>query len=267
VIELRILGPLALQVNGEPVPLGPSQRILLLALLLARGPVDSARLADLVWDGVIPKGGAATLRSHVYHLRRALAGGAHQNEVHETLTTERLGWGFAYALQIPQERVDAARFERLVREGRGALSASLLGTASMLLTEALALWRGQPLADVADKPFAMAEVHRLQEMHRAATLARIEADVHLGLHHEVIGELEAMHQCWPEDDVLRRLLVTCLHRAGRVAEAARVCREGIELMLEEGLDVNSLQSLQRMILGLPLPPNLPGKGQQETAEP
>lgn len=247
-IDLQVLGPLALYVDGRPVRLGPIVRILLLCLLLAGQPVSARRLAELVWDGDEPEGWQVTLRSHVHHLRQALSGSRTSRDGGGTLITVRVGTAAWYGLRIPPDCVDMVRFERLVSEGRNAYGAGRYEHAASLLTAALALWRGQPMADIAGRPFAAAEIRRLDSLYRAARTGRAEVEVQLGRHREVIGELEAMLARWPTDDGLRRLLVGCLTRVERYGDAARVCRAGIELALEHGLDVTGLQALQRAVL-------------------
>ncbi|HXP22396.1 MAG TPA: BTAD domain-containing putative transcriptional regulator [Streptosporangiaceae bacterium] len=227
-------------------------RVLLLCLLLAGQPVPARRLAELVWDAAEPDGWQVTLRSHVYHLRRALKS-VSSADGPGVLVTERVGTTACYALRIPPESIDVVRFERLVAAGRIALDAADHPAAAALLADALALWRGQPLADVAGRSFAVPEVRRLESLHRFARTARIEADIALGRHREVIGDLEGMLARWPTDDLLRRLLVGCLCRAGRYSDAARACRDGIELALAHGLDVTSLEALQRDVLLAALP--------------
>jgi DNA-binding SARP family transcriptional activator len=248
-IDMRILGPLAVRVDGRPIGLGPRLRVLLLSLVVASGqPVPASRLADLVWPGGEPDGWPATLRSHVCHLRRALAGTGQADAADAVLVTERVGAASCYALRIPREMIDAACFEQLVTEGRSMLAAGRHATAAALLREALALWRGTPLADVAGQPFAVSEIRRLEALYRTAQMGRIEASMQLGLHREVIGDVEAMLARWPGDHGLLRLLVTCLCRSERPGEAAWACRAGIELALDQGLDISSLQALQRDVL-------------------
>jgi DNA-binding SARP family transcriptional activator len=253
-MDFRLLGPLVLVAGGKPIPLGPKQRVLLLALLLAGGRyVSSARLAELLWDGGAGERSSATLRSHVAHLRRSLeetTGGAGSRDglSGHPLHTERMGGGVAYALRVDREQVDATRFERLVTAGREQLGQARLSEAAASLAGALALWRGQPLADVVGRSFAAGEAKRLEALHRVAWTARVEVEAHLGRHGEVTGELEAMLARWPDDAGVRQLLVVCLHRASRTAEAARVCREGITLGVGEGLDVSILEALQRDLL-------------------
>ncbi len=252
-VDLQVLGSLRLLIRATPVSMGPRQRVLLLCLWLARGEVvPSVRLASMVWDDRRPDNWQTTLRSHVHHLRRAMNSVGNVRTADSVLVTERVGPAFGYALRIPRDMADAARFERLAEEGEQALAESRPADAAAALSRALALWRGQPLADIAGRSFAEPEIRRLEGLHRAVQTAKLETDVRRGLCREAIGELEALLACWPRDEGLRRLLVTCLCRAGRPADAAGACRAGIELALDQGLDVSGLQALQREVLhGLP----------------
>jgi hypothetical protein len=173
----------------------------------------------------------------------------------QVITAIRLGEECAYALLVSDDQVDAWRAERLLAQARKDLVAGKPEEASAVLGRALASWRGDPLADVADMPFARDEARRLGQMLRSIRQAKIEAAMGLGLHHDIIGELESMVTQWPDDLLLRHLLVLALHRLGRVADAARVCREGIEAMIDEGLEASGLQALQRQILAVA--PTLP----------
>jgi DNA-binding SARP family transcriptional activator len=250
-IDLKLLGPLVLVAGGRPVTLGPQQRILLLVLILAEGRrVPSGRLAALMWPGSESERIPATLRSHIAHLRRALdgsSGGARPKDSGSVLVTERLADGAAYSLRIDPNWLDIARFERLIADGRDHMADNRWHGATMSYGRALSLWRGRPFADVADRSFAAAEVRRLEALHRAALSGRAEADVHLQRHREVTGELQAMVARWPDDEALRELLVICLARTARTAEAARVCRDGILLALSQGLDP---APMERLLAGL-----------------
>lgn len=257
VIDVKLLGPLVLSAGGRQVVLGPQQRVLLLTLLLAKGRhVSSARLAELLWAGDGGERVPATLRSHVAHLRRAFdeiadEGGSALRGSSSWLVTERMAGGATYAVRLEPELIDVVRFERLASLGRDHLSAARWGEAAASFTDALALWRGRPFADVADRPFAAGEVRRPEEVHRAAWSGRVEAEVGLGRHREVTGELAAMVAHWPDDEDLRRLLAGCLARAGRMAEAAQVARDGIEHALSLGLDPSGMRALQGELLGGP----------------
>lgn len=157
------------------------------------------------------------------------------------------------------DRVDATQFERADAAGIGELHSGNFEQASQMLREATSLRRGQPSADAAGRAFAQAEIRRLESAYRAAVIARVQADVQRGLHGATIGELEELSARWPDDEAVRELLVVCLYRSGRMAEAAQACRAAIEMALEHGLDSRRLAALQRDVLtgslaepGLPL---------------
>lgn len=255
-IDVRLLGPLVLTACGRQVRLGPQQRVLLLTLLLAKGRhVSSARLAELLWAGDGVERVPATLRSHIAHLRRAVGvvpdGPGSESGSSPWLVTERLAGGVAYAVRLEPGRTDVGRFEVLVSLGRDHMCARRWGEAVTSFTGALAMWRGQPFADVADRPFAADEVRRLEELHRVAWSGRVESEVELGRHREVIGELAVMVTRWPDDEELRCLLVACFAQTGRMAEAARICREGVMQALSQGLDPSGMRALQAELLGEP----------------
>ena len=255
-VKLEILGPLVVRAYGKQIRLGPTLRILVLALLCAHGGmVPADRLAGLLSETGAPEGSPATLRSHVSHLRRALSDAvAPQNDhVSSVLVTGKVGGSAAYALQVHADHVDASLFERSVAAGIRELHSGGSEHASEILREAMSLWRGQPLADAAGHAFAQADIRRLESTYRAALIARAQADVHSGLHRAVIGELEAMTARWPNDEAVHVLLVICLYRSGRPAEAARACRAAIEATLEQGLDSRRLTALQRDVLTGTLP--------------
>jgi DNA-binding SARP family transcriptional activator len=249
VVEVKVLGPLILEARGQVVRLGPVQRALLLALLLGQGRhVPALRLTESLWG---EDGGrvAATLRSHVAHLRKALDGpGGAVPGGSSRLLTERLASGTAYALRIEPECLDVACFEALVAAGQEQLNRGRCEEASASFAAALALWRGTPFADIAERSLAVAEVTRLETLHRLARSRRADAQMHLGRHREMTGELQSMVAGWPDDEGIRELLAVCLARAGRVSEALQVCREGVRLALAQGLGPGGMERLQQDLL-------------------
>lgn len=248
-VEVRILGPLEVEINGQQVRFGPQQCVLLAVLLLEAGRVvPNGRLVELLWGQAAPERVAATLRSHVLHLRRALEPDRPAGAKPTMLVTEGVGEGAGYALRIRPEQLDAVRFEQLVDEGRAALADGDPRTAVERLRAGLALWRGPALADVADRPFALREVARLEGLRRAARQVRIEADLVLGRHAEVVGELAGLVADQPGDEQVRRVFALALYRSHRIEDAARVCQEGLELLRDRGLDSPVLQELQRDLL-------------------
>lgn len=248
-MEIRILGPLEVEVGGQPVRLGPQQRVVLAVLLLeAPRVVPRSRLVELLWGESPPESAAATLRSHVLHLRRRLEPERSAGAGAEVLVTAGAGDTAGYALRINPEQTDAVRFEQLLEEGWRALAADDPSAAATHLHAALALWRGPALADVADRSFAIREVARLEGLRNAALQGRIEADLVLGRHAQVVGELEGLVADQPHHEGLRLQLALALYRSCRQEEAARVCKEGLELFQQRGLDAAKLQALQRDIL-------------------
>jgi DNA-binding SARP family transcriptional activator len=239
-VEFRILGPLEVVQDGEPFALGPAQQRALLALLvLHRGEVVSLdRLVDELWGERAPATAGKTVQVHVSHLRKALGTGV--------IVTERSG----YRLAAEPERVDIGQFEFLSAEGRRALAEGDPMRARERLSSALALWRGEPLADFAYEPFAQEVIGSLQEARLAALEDRIEADLAVGSDGELIGELKSLVSSNPLRERLRGQLMLALYRAGRQADALGVYRQTSELLRDElGLEPSPpLRKLERSIL-------------------
>jgi DNA-binding SARP family transcriptional activator len=246
-VEFRILGPVEVEADGEPVRLGPQLRAVLAVLLLEAGRVvPRARLVELLWGEPTPQGAATTLRSHILHLRRALKPTRSDQAPQLVVATEASG----YRLQIRPEQLDATRFERLVDEGRQALVGGDPGAAGERLRKGLGLWRGPALADVADRPFAVPAVARLEELRMVALEARVEADLALGRHDQVIGELETLVGEHPLRERLRGQLMLALYRSGRQAEALAAYRAARATLVGEiGIEPSvELQRLEQAIL-------------------
>src|SRR4051794_9122704 len=170
-LEFRILGPLEVSRDAHSLPLGsPKQRALLAVLLLhANEPLSRDRLVDELWGEAAPATVNAALSGYLTKLRRVLANGDGET----VLATQAPG----YVLRVEPEALDAAVFERLVGEGRAALGRGQAADAAARLGEALALWRGRALADLADEPFAQPEIRRLEELRVAAVEERGDAEL------------------------------------------------------------------------------------------
>ncbi|MGH2941433.1 MAG: BTAD domain-containing putative transcriptional regulator [Solirubrobacteraceae bacterium] len=240
-MEFRILGPLEVIGSRGAVRLGGSKpRALLTVLLLnANEPVSADRLALALWGEDAPSGAAKTVQVHVSRLRKALGDG-------EMLATTPVG----YRLRVGPGELDLDRFELLVEDGRRALAAGRAGRAATVLREALSLWRGPPLEDVAYEPFAQGEIARLEEQRQAALEARVEADLAVGRHDEVVVELQRLVAASPGRERLAGQLMLALYRCERQGEALTVYAQtraflSGELGLEPG---PALQTLQRGIL-------------------
>ena len=237
-MEFRILGPLEAVVDGRPLPLaGASQRALLAVLLLhANEVVSSDLLIDELWGEEPPASGATALQVRVSQLRKALGPAA------ERLETSAPG----YVLRVGPDELDLDRFTRLLDHAAGAEPAVAAGR----LRDALALWRGPPLADLAYESFAQPAIGRIEELRLVALERRIEADLALGRHAELVGELEELVAQHPLQEQLRGRLMLALYRSGRQA-AALEAYQATRRALVEGLGIEpnpALQTLQQAIL-------------------
>jgi DNA-binding SARP family transcriptional activator len=246
-VDFTILGPLEVRDGDRPiiVAAGRERQILLFLLLHAGRVVATDRILDEIWGEDPPSSGAKTVTFHVARLRDALCRDRRHGRPCTILKTVRGG----YVLDVSADQVDAGRFERLAEEGRALLANDPEGARSRL-TDALALWRGEPLADVAYESFAQAEIARLEELRLRAREDRIEADLALGRHDAVIGELRGLVDGDPLRERPRGQLMTALTRAGRQAEALRVYDEGRRVLSAElGIEPSvALRQLQERIL-------------------
>jgi YVTN family beta-propeller protein len=239
-IEFRILGPLEAEDEGRLVPLGGSrQRAVLAILLLHRGEVLSVdRLVDELWGEQPPDTATKTVQVYVSRLRKELG----QDVV--------LTRGGGYLLDIEPDQLDAERFQRLTAEGRDALERGEARSASELLRQALDLWRGPPLGDLAYEPFARSHIARLEELRLVALEHRIEADLALGKHAALIPEFETLVREHPTRERLRAQLMLALYRSGRQTDALASYRDARRALVDElGLEpTRELQELERAIL-------------------
>ena len=239
-MEFRILGPLEAWHDDQELPLGgPRPRALLAVLLLyANEVVPADRLIDEIWGEQSPEDAGGALRVNVSRLRKVLPEGV--------LATRSPG----YVLRVERDALDLSRFERLVEDARALLERGLTADASDRLGDALALWRGPVLADFAYESFAQAPIARLDEIRLAAIELKLRADLALGRHDMVLGELEALVAEHPLRERLRGYLMTALYRCGRQAEALDAYRDARRALLD-GLGIEpgvELRELERAIL-------------------
>jgi DNA-binding SARP family transcriptional activator/class 3 adenylate cyclase len=226
-VEFRILGPLEVLDDGRPVALpGGRGRALLALLILHAGEVVSAdRLIDELWGESPPPTATTALQGLVSNLRKRLeparAGGA----ARAVLRTVPPG----YVLATDPARVDANLFRRLLEEAGGAATAER----SARLLRALSRWRGPALAAFTYQPFAQREITALEELRLVAIEERVEADLPLGRHGQLVAELEALVAEHPFRERLRGQLMVALYRAGRQAEALEVYRDARHALAEE----------------------------------
>ncbi|WP_431951709.1 BTAD domain-containing putative transcriptional regulator [Nocardia lijiangensis] len=244
-VLIRVLGSFAAEAGGESLPLGgPRQRGVLALLVAARGqvvPVD--RMVEDLWRGEAPSRALASLQAYVSNLRRLLEPGRPPRTPARLLVSASPG----YALRLPQEAVDAWRFEQLLDQARALADPR---DARARLDEALALWRGPAFAEVADEPWAVAETARLNELRLVARELHIAAGLRLGHPATVVPEAERLTR----DDPLReegwRLYALALWSSGRQADALTALRRARTTFADElGLDPGpDLVALEEAIL-------------------
>jgi predicted ATPase/DNA-binding SARP family transcriptional activator len=234
--------------DNRPVVLGGArQRAVLARLLLAPDRVVSrSALVEAVWGESPPRGYAATLQTYVFHLREALEPERARGAAAKVLVTESGG----YRLVVPNGRVDATRFEKLVADGQKLLAHNDCAGACARLTEALALWRGPVLSDLADLEFVAPLSGRLGQLRLDATEARLEAMLGLGRHAEVATEAAELIAQHPLREWLRALHMLALFRCGRQAEALTAFTDLRRLLVEElGIEPSlQLRELHAQIL-------------------
>jgi DNA-binding SARP family transcriptional activator/DNA-binding beta-propeller fold protein YncE len=260
-VDYRILGSFEVSDGGAPVTPGTGRQRALLALLLLRPneTVQSETLVDELWESP-PPSATKILQNYVSQLRRTLGDGV--------LVTR----GRGYALRVEPGEVDVDRFVAQLEIGRRALATNDPELAAATLRAALELWRGPPLVDFADERFAQADIDRLEELRLAALTERIEADLALGRHAELIGELDVLARRYPFQERLCAQRMLALYRSGRQAEALEAYRATRHSLNEEmGIDPGgALQALERAILtqdpALDLPPARTGSSREGVGE-
>jgi YVTN family beta-propeller protein len=246
-VDFRILGPLEVADQGRELALTGGKQSALLAILLLHPNevVPTDRLIDELWGEGAPPTAAKSLQVHVSRLRAALdesgANGA------DGVVLTRSG---GYLIRVGPGELDRDRFERLVEEAGGAIGDAEPRQALELLGEAFDLWRGPPLADFAYEAFAQQEIARLEELHLAATELRIDAQLALGQHARLIGELETLVERHPFRERLRAQLMLALYRSGRQTEALQAYQNARRTLVDEvGVEPGEeLRSLERAIL-------------------
>ena len=235
-MEFRILGPIEARKDGLAVsPGGPKLRALLALLLVnANELVSHARLIDGLWGESPPESAAKALQVYVSQLRRELG--------RERIRTRPGG----YELVVDPDALDLLRFERLVAEARVSEPAA----ASQKLGEALALWRGAALADVAEAAFAAVEIGRLEELRLTATEELVDAELALGHDAELVSELERLVAQNPVRERLRGQLMLALYRSGRQADSLQCYQDARSTLVDElGIEPgNRLRELHQAIL-------------------
>src|SRR6266511_4899514 len=236
-LDIRLLGPVEARVDGRPLPFNRRQQRRLLAVLaLQRGQVvPGSRLVDLLWGDRPPHAASTMLQSHISRIRAALRGAGSQD-------AELVGHPGGYELRAPETAVDVDRFRATVDRARAPAA---VAERRALLDEALGMWRGPALVDMATEPLCRSICAELDELRISVLEERLDADLVLGRYHDVIGELR---RCIAEPPLRKRLtaqLMLALYQVGRGTDALDVF-SGYRTDLAERLGADSGPAVQRL---------------------
>lgn len=225
-VDFCLLGPLVVRQGNIPAPaLSAKQRVLLATLLLSANQVLYLdELAAAMWGSAPPKSAWSTLRNYVKCLRKALPG-----VLLARISTQPGG----YSLRVAPGELDIDRFAELLSSARAASANGAFEQAAKQLRQGLALWRGEPLADVPSDVLALRELPRLTEMRLQAIEARVDADMQLGKYSDVIAELRKLTVVYPLRERLYALLMVALYRDGQQAGALAAYRSARRILLDE----------------------------------
>ena len=243
-MEVRILGPLEMTRGGTPLTLGGTKQRAVFAMLALRvnRVVSMDSFVEGLWGSAPPNDPTNVVQVYLYRLRKVLRPTGTKHADDATLVYCKPG----YLLQLDPEHLDLHCFQRLVQEASHMLAAAP-DTAAATLTDALALWRGVPLVEFGEQPFARIEISRLRELHLSALSARIQADLAVGRHAELIAELEGLTGQFPLHEGFRAQLMLSLYRSGRQAEALEAYRRAraaftAEVGIEPGRNLQDLEA-------------------------
>jgi DNA-binding SARP family transcriptional activator/predicted negative regulator of RcsB-dependent stress response len=246
-MQFRLLGPLEVWDGDERVDLGGAKQRALLALLLlqANRTVPRTQVINWLWDREPPRTAGDLVHAYVSRLRRALRPCTGEPSA-QRLRTQPSG----YLLKVEPDELDLDRFERLVDQAQQGMAAGDLELAAGILRQALGLWHGSALANLPTTLAVDAERARLEEARLVALEERLEVDLRLGRHAQLVGELEALVASYPDRERLQHQLMLALYRSGRQTKALTVYRNTRQMLVEElGLEPSpALQQLERAIL-------------------
>src|SRR5215217_4845124 len=250
-MDFRILGPLEVDQAGRQLALEGRQQRALLALLLLHAnevvPVDT--ITDELWAETPPPSATRSVHALVSRLRRLLEDEPSARNGGEGDSGVLLTRSHGYLLRVAPGELDLDRFESLLGRGRNALAAGQADMAAKTLREALAIWRGPPLAEFAFDSFAVVEIARLNELRLSALEERVDADLAAGRSAELVAELAALVATHPLRERLRGQLMLALYRSGRQAEALEAYRDARAALGELGIEPGEyLRRVEKQIL-------------------
>ena len=254
-LTINVLGLLEVSIGSHQMRLRPMQALLLLALLFTEGhTLPAERLQRLVFDREPTTRSADLLRTYIHQIRKAIARADARSAAPRLLQTVPAGGRTLYRLHIQAGHIDAFRLEALEAAGRMALRKGRHAQAIGHLAKATALWRGEALPDVCERPFIRDRLEHYAALRRGAIIGGLEARICLNRSHEVTGALRQLTEDYPADGWLWCLYVIGLDLDGRFTDAALACKTAVETITEAtGLDDNRLRVLQQMVLNRTLP--------------
>lgn len=234
-VEIGVLGPLEARADGVSIvpTAGKPARIVALLALRVGQLVTTDQLIDEIWDRRPPRSAATTVQTYIMHLRRRLQRvldlDAEDSSAKHVLITRSRG----YELAAEPDDVDAVRYDRLCSAGRRAVADTDYATASRVLSQALDLWRGPVLVGLSVGPQLGIEALRLEESRLAALDLRIDADLRLGRHNQLLAELVALCARYPTRENFCAQYMLALYRSGQQSRALTVYRELRRKLIEE----------------------------------
>ncbi|HEV2781531.1 MAG TPA: AfsR/SARP family transcriptional regulator [Actinophytocola sp.] len=244
--EIRILGPLEVSIAGRSVvPTASKPRQVLAMLAINAGSVvTNAALMEEIWGNRPPRSAAATLQTYMLQLRRKLRdaladeSGTSSKDI---LVTKQTG----YLLNVPPDAIDAVRYDKLAATGRNAAAAGDYPTAGKIITKALGMWRGPALVDITAGSQLEIEAMRLEEIRLADVTLRIDADLYLGKHHQLLGELAALCARHPFMENFCAQHMLALYRSDQQGRALEVYHS-MRVTMSEQLGVDPSPRLRQL---------------------
>ncbi|WP_042431998.1 AfsR/SARP family transcriptional regulator [Streptacidiphilus anmyonensis] len=246
-MEFRVLGPLCVIDRGADLaPTAPKQRQLLALLILnANRIVSMAQLVEELWEYNPPSSAVAAVHTYVMQLRRSLLGEADGGAAAEQRSSRLVTRDHGYLFRVRPGELDLDVFEDRVRAARDALAGKELAEGVEQLRAAEAMWTGPLLVDVTAGPLLRSAAEAIERNRLDAVVQRLGADLHLGGHHELLGELSGLVLQHPADEALTSLLMLALYRSGRQADALTAHRR-LRRVLRDELDTTPSQRMEQL---------------------
>jgi SARP family transcriptional regulator, regulator of embCAB operon len=249
-VEVKVLGPLFVgdEAGVEHAPTAPKPRQLLALLALnANQVVSTAMCVDELWGASPPQSAVSTVQTYILQIRRVLRQFfGPERGAEAALRTRHQG----YQLVVGRDEMDLFRFKDRVSEAKKLLAAEEYEAGAMVLREALGYWQGPTLVDIQAGPLISMHLARLEELRFSVLEQRIEAELQIGMHHELISELSGLVEQYPVHENLYAQLIVALYRAGRRAQALEAYRQLRKVLVDElGIEPSPrIQCLHKAVL-------------------